>query len=182
VKARKVKGLDGAAPLRDSAARTVLLRLDELRSFAPAALEPEASRDQHDMRIAAKRLRYLLEAIGFCLGEPAETARKRARELQGLLGELHDCDVMLPRIERHLGELRDADAAAVLSRAGDAEDLDPGLAARAPHRTAYRGLEVLTVFVEARRRLLFERFALFWNRQEAGGTWDELESAAQAAI
>jgi CHAD domain-containing protein len=182
VKARKVKGLDPRAPLRESVARTVLVRLDELRSFAPAALEPGASRDQHDMRIAAKRLRYVLEATGFCLGEPAENARKGARKLQGLLGELHDCDVMLPRVDRHLAGLRDADAAAVLSRAGDAEDLEPALAARAPHRTSYRGLEVLSVFAEARRRLLFERFALCWKRESTAGTWDDLEQAAAGVL
>jgi CHAD domain-containing protein len=182
VKARRVKKLDPGASLRESAARIVLVRLDELRSFAPDALEPGASRDQHDMRIAAKRLRYVLEVTGFCLGDAAEESRKRARDLQGLLGELHDCDVMLPRIERHLAELKASDAEAVRARAGDAEDLDPGLAARAPHRTAYRGLEVLAVYVEARRDLLFGHFADFWSAHESGGAWDRLEDAARKAL
>ena len=52
----------------------------------------------HDMRIAAKRLRYLLELVGFCLGEVGAEAQRRARELQEVLGEIHDCDVMLERI------------------------------------------------------------------------------------
>ena len=52
----------------------------------------------HDMRIAAKRLRYLLELVGFCFGEVGEEAQARARELQEVLGEIHDCDVMLERI------------------------------------------------------------------------------------
>ena len=182
MKARRVKELDPGAPLSESAARTVLVRLEELRGFAPEALDPGASRRQHDMRIAAKRLRYVLEVTGFCLGDAAEESRKRARDLQGLLGELHDCDVMLPRIERHLAELRASDAEAVRTRAGEAEDLDPGLAARAPHRTAYRGLEVLADYVEARRGLLFERFAGFWRAQEKGGTWDRLEAAARKVL
>ena len=76
-----------------------------------------------------------------------------------MLGEIHDCDVMLPRVERHLAELREQDADAVRARAGDADDLDPELAGRAPHRTAYRGLEVLAVYLRARRKLLFDRFA-----------------------
>ena len=76
---------------------------------------------------------------------------------------------MLPRVEHHLAELRSADADAVRARAGEATDLDPALAARAPHRTAYRGLEVLTVYLEARRRLLFDRFREFWAEQEQGG-------------
>ena len=89
---------------------------------------------------------------------------------------------MLPRVEHHLAELRSADAGAVRERAGDASDLDPALAARAPHRTAYRGLEVLAVYVEARRRLLFERFREFWEEQERAGTWERLERAADRTL
>jgi CHAD domain-containing protein len=92
-----VKGLDPEAPLRPNAARIVRARLDELHSLAEAALEPSASAAQHDTRIAAKRLRYVLEIVEACFGEEAAAARRVARELQGVLGDLHDCDVMLPR-------------------------------------------------------------------------------------
>ena len=115
--------------------------------------------DQHDMRIAAKRLRYILETTEFCFGKPADAARRRARDLQDLLGELHDCDVMLPRVEAHLAELRAEDATAVRELAGDSPDLDPRLAARAQHRTAYRGLELLAVYLQARRSCSSTGFA-----------------------
>ncbi len=179
MKARRVKRLDPTRPLAENAARIVRVRLRELRSFAPKALRPGAVKQQHDMRIAAKRLRYVLEVTEICFGQPGREARRRARELQGILGELHDCDVMIPRVERHLARLRDADAAAVRRLAGDADDLDPGLAARAPHRTSYRGLEMLLVYLEARRGLLFERFRAFWAERERAGTWDRLERAAK---
>jgi CHAD domain-containing protein len=97
MKASGVGGLDPVAPLRPNATRIVRTRLDELRSFAPAALEPSASTAQHDMRIAAKRLRYVLEIVETCFGPEAKAARRAARDLQGVLGEIHDCDVMLPR-------------------------------------------------------------------------------------
>lgn len=177
MKARRVKKLDPRLPLADNAARIIRVRLDEMLSFAPAALEFEHTRDQHDMRIAAKRLRYVLETTEFCFGKPAERARRRARDLQDLLGELHDCDVMLPRVEDHLAALRAQDAAAVRQCAGGSSDLDPRLAARAQHRTAYRGLEVLAVYVQARRGLLFDRFRQFWVEQERAGTWKRLERA-----
>jgi CHAD domain len=182
VKAKAVKKLNAATSLTENAARIVQVRLGELRSFAPRALEPGAEEAQHDMRIAAKRLRYVLEVTGFCLGKPADTARKRARDLQGVLGELHDCDVMLPRVEAHLAELRSQDAGAVRRRAGDAPDLDPRLVARAPHRTAYRGLDVLAVYLEARRALLFDRFVMLWRHQEERGTWDRLEREASKQL
>lgn len=97
MKARKVGGLDPGAPLRPNAARIVRTRLDELRSLAPLALEKPASSAQHDMRIAAKRLRYVLEIVGPCFGPEAEAARAAAKRLQSVLGEIHDCDVMLPQ-------------------------------------------------------------------------------------
>jgi len=98
VKARRVEGLDPAAPLRSNAERIVRTRLEELHSFAPTALEPSASMAQHDMRIAAKRLRYLLEIAGPCFGPEAKAARDAAKRLQSVLGDIHDCDVMLPRV------------------------------------------------------------------------------------
>ena len=110
MKARQVEGLDPAGTLRPNAARIIRTRLDELRSFAPIALESSAAKTQHDMRIAAKRLRYVLEIVGPCFGPEAEAARDAAKRLQSVLGEIHDCDVMLPRvwgIESMRARLRD---------------------------------------------------------------------------
>jgi uncharacterized protein YdaU (DUF1376 family) len=176
VKAKPVKKLDPSRPLGENAGRIIQVRLDEMLSFAPKALDGKA-KAQHDMRIAAKRLRYVLEATGFCFGKPADTARRRARDLQDILGEIHDCDVMLPRVRGHLEELQRADAKVVRQKAGKTPDLDPRLAARAPHRTAYRGLDVLAVYLEARRELLSDRFVAFWQRQEETGAWRRLERA-----
>jgi CHAD domain-containing protein len=99
MKARKVKGLKPDEPLRPNAARVVATRLDELRGFAEGALDPSGEAAQHEMRIAAKRLRYVLEITAACLGPEAETARGVAKELQGVLGDIHDCDVMTPKVE-----------------------------------------------------------------------------------
>lgn len=154
MKARRPKHLDPRGPLAENAARIVKTRLEELRSFAPAALEAGASREQHDMRIAAKRLRYVLEIIGFCLGNEAEEARHRARDLQDVLGELHDCDVMLPRVAAHVEER-------------SAPELAPGL-------------EQLRAHLETRRGELFDRFREFWDAEEGSGTWEALERAAKA--
>jgi CHAD domain-containing protein len=99
MKARRVKKLDPARPLSENAVRIVRTRLDELRSLADPALDPSAAEAQHDLRIAAKRLRYVLEVVGSCVGPEAKAARDTARELQSVLGEIHDCDVMIPRSE-----------------------------------------------------------------------------------
>lgn len=99
MKARTVEGLDPEDSLRANAGRIVATRLVELRGFAEDALDPAAATAQHDMRIAAKRLRYVLEVTETCFGAEAVAARRTVKELQSVLGDIHDCDVMLPRVE-----------------------------------------------------------------------------------
>jgi CHAD domain-containing protein len=150
MKARKVKGLRPDMPLVDAAERIVRVRLDELCSLAPAALDPDDEEALHDMRIAAKRLRYVLEVMAPCLGGYAATAAKRARDLQDLAGEIHDCDVMLPEVRERLGEL--------------------------PSHGAHRGLDALASHLTARRRLLHERLVDRWRELESEGFADRLRA------
>lgn len=98
MRARAIEGLDLSGSLMPNVAKIVSVRLDELRGFADAALVADASVAQHDMRIAAKRLRYVLEIFAPCLGGEGEAARRAAKRLQSVLGDLHDCDLMLAKI------------------------------------------------------------------------------------
>ncbi|MBK5118032.1 MAG: CHAD domain-containing protein [Thermoleophilia bacterium] len=182
MKAKRIKRTDPAGPLAENAAKIVKVRLEELRSFTPKALKPEAKAAQHDMRIAAKRLRYTLETTGFCFDRSADIARRRTKDLQDLLGEMHDADVMLPQLREHRREMREQDVAAVRILAADAGDLDPALAGRAPHIPAYRGIAVLEVDLIARRRFLFERFTEAWQSSERRGVWSALERSADRVL
>jgi hypothetical protein len=178
MKARKVKGIDPDGPAAHEVAKIIAVRLDELYSFMPAARDPAALHTLHDMRIAAKRLRYVLELFGPSFGELAVDAGKQAKKLQDLLGEIHDCDVTRPRIAALGDELRAEDARAVRALAGDgAKDLDPALVGQAPHRAAYRGLQTLDVSLQARRALLFERFLDRWDKLEGKGFRERLQEA-----
>jgi CHAD domain-containing protein len=167
MKAQKVKGLDPNGPLGQNLRRIVEVRLAELYSFVPAVLDPGEVKALHDMRIAAKRLRYILEMSEPVFGEVAASGAKEARRLQDLLGEIHDCDESIPMVERHVARLRAEDAAVVREYVEDgAKDLDPALVREAPNRAHYRGLEVLATYFEARRALLYERFLRRWERLE----------------
>jgi CHAD domain-containing protein len=66
------------------------VRTQEVLDLAHEAQDPCEIKALHDLRIAAKRLRYLLELTG-----PDEPV-KQLKRLQDLLGEIHDCDVQLP--------------------------------------------------------------------------------------
>ncbi len=154
MKAVKVKGLDPATSLRANATRIVQTRLEEMLSFAAAASAPGAGAAQHDMRIAAKRLRYLLEITEDCFGPEARRARRAARELQSVLGDIHDCDVMAPlvaeQISNHAGE-------------------DAGT-----------GLELVAAHIEGRRARLFVQFRELWQEQGAARVWAELRRVLRA--
>jgi hypothetical protein len=167
MKARKVKGVDPEAPVTDGARRIVAVRLDELCGFAPKVFDPDEVETLHDMRIAAKRLRYVLEVTGDLFGPYANEARKQAKELQELLGDIHDCDVLAPRVLELLEDLREEDVAAVVAGGEPA------------HADEYRGLELLVVTTRARRRQLFERFLAFWTDLERDGFRARLEYAIE---
>jgi hypothetical protein len=177
MKARKVSGLDPEAGLADNAERIVLVRLDELCGFMPKAADPEEVVALHDMRIAAKRLRYILEVTGPCFGAYAKTATKMVKDLQDLLGEIHDCDVQVPETAEFAERLLAADVAALHEAAGDAEDLDPTLLKQAPHARDHAGLDALQAHLRARRRLLFDRFLELWGDYERKGFRARLEYA-----
>ena len=179
MKARTVPGLDPDGTLADNAERIVRVRLDELCGFMPKAADPDEIVALHDMRIAAKRLRYILEVTGPFLGEYATTAAKRVRDIQDLVGEIHDCDVQRPQVLGLLDELRARDAAELRRVAGDADDLDPALSAQTPHRAAYGGLDVLAAHLQARRSLLFERFLALWEKLDSQGFRRKLEEAIE---
>ena len=169
--------MDPDAPLDENARRIVAVRVAELRSFAPKALHPSEVETLHDMRIAAKRLRYVLEITSPAFGPGAEQGVNTAKDLQDLLGEIHDCDVMLPRVRAHVKQLRAEDTEHLRMAAGGAEDLSPKAARAAPNRLRYRGLEALHAYLSARRAVLFDRFVSGWEALEERGFAAELDEA-----
>lgn len=105
MKARKVKGIDPDGRAADEVTKIVAVRLDELCAFMPTARDPAAVHTLHDMRIAAKRLRYVLELFAPAFGPYAGEAARQAKKLQDVIGEIHDCDVTRPRIAALRDEL-----------------------------------------------------------------------------
>jgi hypothetical protein len=180
VKPHRVRGLDPDAPVARNAARIVRVRVDELYGFDPDVLDPERVRELHDMRIAAKRLRYVLEITGHCFGEVGAEAETVARALQDVLGEIHDCDVLIPRVDRELAALRDHDALA-LARLSPAVETLPANVRRAPGRARYRGLETLAAALTARRALLHDAFVKQWSQVIEHGLRPRLEAKLDEA-
>jgi CHAD domain-containing protein len=163
MKPRRVRGLDAEGSVAQNAARIVRVRVDELYSFDPAVLDPARVTELHDMRIAAKRVRYVLEITGHCFGDVGSEAESVAKDLQGLLGEIHDCDVLIPRVDQELGRLRAQDSLALARLSPELDGL-PAAVRLAPGRTRYRGLQTLASALNARRALLHDAFVKRWQQ------------------
>jgi CHAD domain-containing protein len=88
-----------AARLREGAAElgAGLTAYAALRAAPGRAAE--ASEQAHEARLAAKRVRYLLEPVAK-LADGAKPALERLRHLQEQLGELHDLDVLAEVLAR----------------------------------------------------------------------------------
>ncbi len=102
-KARPVKGLNAHAPTGENARMIARVRLEELYGWDQYVDEPYRVRELHNMRIAAKRLRYTLEVFEDYLPEACVQIVKELEQLQDELGAFHDSDVMIALLRLCLG-------------------------------------------------------------------------------
>lgn len=87
--------LQCGSPLHESARAVLEGRLSELEATRARIASGADSEALHDLRIAAKRLRYSLEMFAVCF--PADVASELAdgvRSMQDILGRIHDLDVL----------------------------------------------------------------------------------------
>lgn len=89
---------------RDAGREVITERFRELQDLSASLYKPHKIRPLHEMRIAAKRLRYAIELFAPCWNEPLASSAKEIAKMQTSLGELHDCDVWIAEIGTMLRE------------------------------------------------------------------------------
>ena len=148
-------------PLRERAQSMLELRLEEVLALSYVMGAPEFFEGHHDLRIAVKRLRYTLELFRPLLPEEkGKNIIKTLKDLQTLLGDLHDLDVwkeMLPplteeereRTREYYGHLR----------------CFPPLE---------KGMGLLEKYVITKRKDLFGEAVKLWKKLEETSFWGEL--------
>lgn len=99
---RPVEGLDPDRRLRPNARRILAVRVAEVYSYDGYIADPGNVRELHDMRIAFKRLRYLLEIFGVAFPVDLSPFVDEVKAMQDLLGDIHDRDVQVPMLQDHL--------------------------------------------------------------------------------
>src|SRR5690348_10449714 len=111
-KAKAITYLDAQAPVAVNARLIARQRLAELYQWVSAVDDPADMRGLHDMRIAAKRLRYTFEVFEEVLPAPGKAIVEELTRIQDELGELHDSDVMIVLLQVRLSNGRSDTAAA----------------------------------------------------------------------
>jgi hypothetical protein len=104
-KAWKVDNLDPNGSVEANARKILATRVAEFYSHAPALNDPDAVETLHELRIGAKRLRYSLELFEDVFGSAGEQQIKRVKQLQEVLGSIHDVDVRIALIREALSQI-----------------------------------------------------------------------------
>ncbi|MGO8671057.1 MAG: CHAD domain-containing protein [Capsulimonadaceae bacterium] len=145
-KAFPLLAVDPAGRLAENAPLMLHIRLAEMYRFAPYVRDPERVQELHDMRIAAKRLRYTMEVFASCASDPEFSALYEiVKGIQELIGDIHDCDVRVPLMLAHLDST----------------------GTRRPEIKI--GIDRAVAAERARRLQLYEKFCRLWTRLETRG-------------
>lgn len=185
-KAHLIEDLDSLATTRDALPTLFSVRIAELWSWAEHMPHPERVQELHDMRIAAKRLRYCFEFFMPCFDAEFKDVLKRFKQLQDYLGEIHDCDVWVDYLR---AQLRDAFRGLAAQRKaldvhiGADQQLreDAHALGLAMTQGPAPGLLLMIEDIVQRRQKLYAGLLEFWAAEAERGFRQELTRAVAAA-
>lgn len=168
-----VPDINPDASVLENARRVMAVRIAEFYSYEPFVTRPEHSNELHDLRIAAKRLRYTLELFEPEFGAEGKRLISRVKDLQEELGNLHDHDVRIEFIGDELSkamldvslQTRQAIADAPIDRIASMATV----ALRPPPDDPRRGLIALLGREHIARRGAYDRFRTLWESFHAEG-------------
>lgn len=165
-KDRRARGAGKVVSFRQLGRVVIESRLEELREFSNSLHHPFEFEPLHEMRIAAKRLRYALEMFAQCWGGRLTSCSREVAELQTSLGEMRDCDLWVEdlgaRLDRHRDESESAGEHA------------------ADSRIRLAAIWLLNHFTKERGRH-FRRALARWHKWETGGFFERMREALEDA-
>jgi len=145
------------------AERHVHTKLDELRAYQDSLAHPEDQRRHHAMRIAAKRLRYTMEICKPVYDGQLDEFTAAVKQVQMLLGNVHDCDVWIEQLDELLKEER--------------QRIDRCYGHDRPLARLRVGIDYLRQERQEERRQVFRALVEYWQRLTDQGLWDNLAGA-----
>ena len=141
-------------------------RLDTFLGFEEVVSHPEAARELHEMRIAAKWLRYTLETFASLYSNELKDFINSVKETQNLLGDLHDCDVWL----EYLPQFSLEEEQRTLDYTGSLESM----------QSLTPGLQNFKEDRQQKRDQSYLNFKANWQQWKDEGMWQALHQTIQA--
>lgn len=157
---KKAEPKSPSPALFDHAQKQILCRFDELYAFRGCLANPQAYEQHHAMRIAAKRLRYTMEIFKPLYAGRLDGAIEAIKQMQTLLGDIHDCDVWNEQLEALLDK-RAKRLKMLYGHTGVLKRCKVGIEHLQQDRRRYRQ-EAFVAMVD------------YWEKLTREGLWDEL--------
>ncbi|MBN1384148.1 MAG: CHAD domain-containing protein [Elusimicrobia bacterium] len=132
--------------------KLIMRRVNDLLKLEPFVHSPHRIKELHNMRIAAKKLRYTLESFRPFYGNKTGIFISSARQIQAALGKLHDFDVWIKLLPASAGW-----------RTKEKKNKDLKNA--------------VTYFINncrVFRSQTYREFVEIWKRQKQAGIWEKL--------
>ncbi len=150
------------ASLQNPARKTIARRLEDMMVFSPYVDLPDHVAELHQMRIAAKRLRYTLEIYNRLFHEGFKSEIKLVKQIQAMLGEMHDHDVWIHDLPVFLEEEEHRFRVFFGHTRGFAQ--------------IARAVRFLMADRQDRRQAVHTQLADFWKQATESGQWDRLRA------
>lgn len=147
------------------AEKHVVKHLNEFLDYEHCLATPEDIDQHHAMRIAAKRLRYTMEICQPVYEGGLGEFIQAVKDVQSLLGDIHDCDVWVEELEGFAEEERERTVAYF----GHAR----------PFGRLKIGLDYLRQERGRHRREGFAQLAHLWREFNQDGLWERLVRTVQ---
>jgi CHAD domain-containing protein len=144
----------------------IVSRLDELLAFQSSLADPADQQRHHAMRIAAKRLRYTMEICRGAYAGRLDPFLASVKEIQSLLGEIHDRDVWGAQLDALLAEEREL-FGSIYGHDKPLERIKPGIEHLRQERAGDRGR-------------LFDQLAAYWEKLRRENLWENLVQVVRA--
>lgn len=169
-RAQPIIGIDPDNDLLINATLILPVRVAELVQWEKYMDDPLRVYELHQMRIAAKRLRYTMEIVAKFYGEEFGRAIDRVKQFQEMLGQIHDADVLVPLLAEH--------ARRCLPR-GRKRDMRLGVYAGDVPGAA--GLVSLCRRKRAEREQLYQDFRIAWRKARRSGLFERIRAEVLSA-
>jgi len=148
---------ENSVKLFQSAYTQIQSRLDEFLFFEVFIFDPARINELHQMRIAAKHLRYALEIFSELYSGKTDFSLDIARKSQQVLGEIHDADVWSLFLPKFL----------------DREDVrvNQFFGYSSPFNRLKPGIEYLLENRKTERQRLYKQYLQDWKKWKMKETW-----------